>query len=84
MDFRDRSRLNAEIVSDNRGCNFETLRSLMSWDTKTRKKSSSFNTTDGKSKRAKTKFLRIYVKSHNTHIPSCDLPFDIASKHAYL
>ena len=50
----------------------------MSWDTKTRKKSSSFNTTDGKSKRAKTKFLRIYVKSHNTHIPSCDLPFDIA------
>ena len=44
---------------------FEPSRSLMSWDGKKQKKSSSFNTTDGKSR---TKFLRIYVKSHNTCI----------------
>ena len=37
----------------------------MSWDGKKhKKKSSPFNTTDGKSR---TKFLRIYVKSHNTY-----------------
>ena len=49
----------------NRGHSFETLRSLNSWDGKKRKKSFPFNTTDGKSR---TKFLRIYVKSHNKDI----------------
>ena len=38
---------------------FETLRSLMSWDSKKQQNSSSFNSTDGKS--------RTYVKSHNTN-----------------
>ena len=37
----------------------------MPWDGKNTKKSSPFNTKDCKSR---TKFLRIYVKSHNTYI----------------
>ena len=65
LDLRDRCRLNVHRVNFNRGQSFETLRSLMSWDAKKQKKSSSFDITDSKSKRAKTKFLRIYVKSHN-------------------
>ena len=53
-------------VAFNRGRSFETLRSLMSWDGKTHtKKSSPFDTTDGKSR---ARFLRIYVKSYNTYI----------------
>ena len=38
----------------------------MSWDGKTHtKKSSPFDTTDGKSR---TRFLRVYVESRNTYI----------------
>ena len=56
---------NVQCIAFNMGHCFEPSRSLMSWDGKKQKKSSSFNTTDGKSR---TKFLRIYVKSHNTCI----------------
>ena len=66
LDFRDRSRLNVQCVAFNRGHSFETLRSLMSWDGKTHTKiSPPFDTTDGKSR---TRFLRIYVKPHNTNM----------------
>ena len=52
-------------VSFNRGHSFETLGSLMSWDGKTQKNPSPFDTTDGKSR---TRFLRIYIESRNTYI----------------
>ena len=38
LDFRDRSRQNIQCVAFNRGHNFETLRSLMSWEAKKHKK----------------------------------------------
>ena len=37
LDFRDRSRLNVQCVTFNRGHNFETLRSLMPWNAKKHK-----------------------------------------------
>ena len=65
LDFCDRFRLNVQCVAFNRRHSFETLRSLMSWDGKKHKKASPFHTTDGK---FRTKFHRIYGKSHNTYI----------------
>ena len=56
-------------IAFNRGDSFETLRSLMSWGGKTRKKnhphSNHTDTTDGKSR---TRFLRVDAEFRNTYI----------------